>query len=220
MNISLKRVGTAISALSGARSWWLLRTSPARPMFSMGMREELKSSVAARVPPHQDQGPGHFTQPPRTRTYLRAVIATRIKQQEKATLVVMASGCLGHVPFGEQSEAPQWRLHPEVVEFIFQRYSRVEEWTCLPQRSQPTDHLQLHQGWMPWYRCGQGSTCMPYPRTLSSPRVYQDKVQLLLVALFWWAQVWFLYLISPLEGIPWDIPKAGTFCLKPSVLYP
>lgn len=60
MNISLKRVGTAISAGPSAspspepEAGGFFESAWPGPRFSMGTREELKSSVAALVPPHQD----------------------------------------------------------------------------------------------------------------------------------------------------------------------
>lgn len=50
----------------------------------------------------------------------------------------------------------------------YDRGTAERKWTCLSLRSQPTVpsgsplHLQLHWGWMGWYRCDRGFVCTPY----------------------------------------------------------
>ncbi len=87
-------------------------------------------------------------------------------------------------------------------------------WTCLRLErycTVPSGFLwliQLHWGWMLWYRLGRGSVCTPFPRSLCSREFWRECAET--GAPFWPGRVWFLDLISLLDGSPWEIPSGGS----------
>jgi hypothetical protein len=109
----------------------------------------------------------------------------------------------------------EWRLHPEVVELICERFGPVEvdlfasrETTHCPlwfslTHPAPLGLDAMVQTW-PRLRLYAFPPIALLPAVLE--RVRQDGVSLLLVAPFWPARVWFSDIILLLAGPPWQIP--------------
>ncbi len=88
-------------------------------------------------------------------------------------------------------------------------------WICLQLvrlSTVPSGYLwliQLHWGWMLWYRLGRGFVCMPFPDRFahrSSRESAPGWGPSIAKTLFWPGRVWFSDLISLFDGSPWGIP--------------
>lgn len=109
----------------------------------------------------------------------------------------------------------EWRLHPEVVRSICERFGPVEVdlfasretshcslWFSLTHPA-PLGLDAMVQTW-PRLRLYAFSPIVLLPGVLG--RVQQDGISLLLVAPYWPARVWFSDIIALLAGPPWQIP--------------
>ncbi|KAA0701345.1 hypothetical protein E1301_Tti024361 [Triplophysa tibetana] len=123
----------------------------------------------------------------------------------------------------------EWRLHPEVVKQIWERFGQAEIDLFA---SQETSHCPLWFSIFPPAPLGVDALVQTWPRRrlYAFPpiallpqvleRVRQEGIRLLLIAPYWPARVWFSDLLMLLEGQPWEIPlrqdlltqARGTIC--------
>lgn len=110
----------------------------------------------------------------------------------------------------------EWRLHPRVVQMIWQRFGRAQVdlfasrdtthcplWFSIRDREAPLGVDALASRW-------PDMILYAFPPIRLIPAVLDkiraERTRLLLVAPRWESQVWFASLITLLDGPPWEIP--------------
>jgi hypothetical protein len=111
----------------------------------------------------------------------------------------------------------EWRLNPEVVEMIWQRFGRAEVdlfasattthcrlWFSLAEESSPLGQDALAHAWPDRLLYA----FPPIPMIgVTVHRVLQEHHRLLLVAPNWPGRPWFPVMYRLLDGVPWTLPK-------------
>lgn len=118
----------------------------------------------------------------------------------------------------------EWRLNPEVVQMIWQRFDRVEVdlfasetsthcplWFSWTEKSSPLGQDALAHTWSDLILHAFPLTPLILP-TLH--RILQEHHRILLVALNWPGRPWFAMLCRLLSGEPWSLPRKQDLLLQ------